>query len=56
MEELYVFRFYMEKIFAPGNGGREAGAGTTLPLCPNFPYGPEVIYNFSIKSGHSEDF
>ena len=55
MEKLYVFRFYLEKKFAPGNGGR-GGGGWHSPPWLHFPYGPEVIYNFSIKSAHNKDF
>ena len=32
-----VFRFYVEKNFAPGNNGGLA------PPCPPFPYGPDII-------------
>ena len=34
-------------------GGVVAG---TPPPWLHFPYGPEVIYNFSIKSAHNKDF
>ena len=33
----FVFRFYVRKNFAPGNGGR---GGADSP-CPPIPYGPE---------------